>query len=274
VALRSTHTTERGARARLQQGLNLALGNGALRARINRGLERANFELIVRPPADVLEAEFESFLARCEPYTMTSRERMYAMFQATRHLVEADVPGDIVECGVWRGGSAMMSALTLLSLGDRDRKLWLYDTFEGMPEPGAPDVGLRGEDAHAEWKRNQRGDINEWCFAPLDEVRANMVATGLPPERLELVQGKVEDTIPGHTPGNISLLRLDTDWYESTYHELVHLFPLLSPGGVVILDDYGQWAGVRDAVDRYLDEQGTHLLLSRVDYAGRMAIKP
>lgn len=196
-------------------------------------------------------------MARCAEYTMTSRERMYAMFQATRYVAQAHVPGDVVECGVWRGGSSMMTALTLLSLGDEARRLWLYDTFEGMPEPGEADVGLRGEDAHGEWWRSQRGDINEWCYAPLEEVRKNMLGVGVAAERLELVQGKVEETIPARTPERISLLRLDTDWYESTYHELVHLFPLLSPGGVLILDDYGHWAGVREAVDRYLQEQST-----------------
>jgi hypothetical protein len=274
VASRSTRTTARGARARLRQGLSIALGDGALRARLNRGLARANFELIVRPPEESLEPEFESFMARCEQYTMTSRERMYAMYLASRHVAKADVPGDIVECGVWRGGSSMMAALTLLAATREPRRMWLYDTFEGMPEPGAEDFGLHGEDAHAEWARNRRGEINEWCYAPLDDVRANMAATGLPPEYLELVQGKVEETIPARAPQRIALLRLDTDWYESTYHELVHLFPLLAPGGVLILDDYGHWGGARNAVERYVGEQGIHLLLNRVDYAARLAIKP
>ncbi len=205
---------------------------------------------------------------------MTSRERMYGMFQAARHVAQAGIPGDIVECGVWRGGSSMMASLALGGMGDDRRRFWLYDTFEGMPAPDERDFGLHGEDPHAEWRRNQRGAINEWCYAPLDEVRTNMLATGVGPGRLKLVQGKVEETIPGRVPDRIALLRLDTDWYESTYHELVHLFPLLASGGVLILDDYGQWGGVRDAVDCYLAEQGIHLLLSRIDYAGRLAIKP
>jgi hypothetical protein len=237
-------------------------------------LARANFELIVKPPPEVLEPEFEGYLARCAQYTMTSDERMYSVFQASRYAAQAGIEGDIVECGVWRGGSSMMSALTLLAHeSNRDRRFWLYDTFEGMPEPGANDFGLHGEDPAAEWQRNQRGDFNEWCFAPLDDVRRNVLSTGLAPERIELVQGMVEETIPERVPERISLLRLDTDWYESSYHELSHLFPRLTRGGVLILDDYGHWGGVRKAVDQYLKEHGIKLLLHRIDYAGRLAIK-
>lgn len=270
----STRTTRRGAKARLQQSLNLALGNGALRDRLNRGLARANFELIVRPPQERLEAEFEDFLSRCSEYTMTSRERMYAMFQAVRHVVLADVPGDIVECGVWRGGSSMMAALTLLHHGERERRLWLYDTFAGMTEPTVDDIAVDGESAAAEWQRNQRGEVNEWCFSPLEEVRANLLSTGLDAGRLELVEGLVEETLPARRPEAISLLRLDTDWHDSTLHELEHLFPMLSPGGVLILDDYGHWQGARQAADRYLAEHGVTLLLNRIDYSGRLAVKP
>lgn len=251
----------------------MALGQGALRAKLNQGLARVNFELIVRQPQDVFEPEFERYQTACEPYTMTSQERMYAMFQASRHIARAGIAGDIVECGVWRGGSSMMAALTLGGLGDTGRRFWLYGTFQGMPAPGKQDFGLHGEDPHAEWRRNQRGAINEWCYAPLNEVSANMAASGVPAERLELVPGKVEETIPDRMPAQIALLRLDTDWYESTYHELVHLFPRLTAGGILILDDYGQWGGVRDAVDRYLAEQGLSLLLNRIDYAGRLAVK-
>jgi O-methyltransferase len=236
-------------------------------------LGRANFELIVRPPAETLEPEFERFLTRCEPYTMTSRERMYAVYQATRYIVEADVPGDIVECGVWRGGSSMMAALTLMSAGGGDRRLWLYDTFEGMPEPGQHDVGPDGRNAHGEWERNRQDGYNDWCYSPLEEVRANILSAGIAADAFELVQGRVEDTIPARAPERIALLRLDTDWYESTRHELAHLFPRLSPRGTLLVDDYGHWEGVRAAVDEYRREQGISLLLNRTDYAGRMAIK-
>jgi O-methyltransferase len=239
-------------------------------------LARRGWELVPReapaPPTD-MEQEFLELHARCAPFTMTSIERMYALYLAVRHVVEAGVPGDLVECGVWRGGSAMLAALALEARGDRDRSIYLYDTFAGMTRPDERDRSDHQESATLTWERQQAGDVNEWCYASLDEVRANMLSTGFPPERLRFVEGKVEDTIPGTVPERIALLRLDTDWYESTYHELKHLFPLLSTGGALILDDYGYWAGSREATDRYLAESGTTMLLNRIDLAGRIGIR-
>jgi hypothetical protein len=96
---------------------------------------------------------------------------------------------------------------------------------------------------------------------------------GYPKEKLHYVQGKVEDTIPGAAPGQIALLRLDTDWYESTHHELIHLYPRLSAGGVLIVDDYGHWQGSRRAVDEWIAQTGARILLNRIDYTGRVAVK-
>ena len=269
----SSRTTTTSTKARVQRGLNRVLGDGAARAKLNTALRRANFELIVRGPEDVWEAEFAAFYASCEPYTMTSKERMYALYQATHHIVRAEVPGDIVECGVWRGGSSMMAGMTLRAAGDAHRRMWLYDTFEGMSEPTEKDVDVNGVSARKEWEDSQKGDINEWCFSPIDEVRQNMRATGLDEGRFSYVKGMVEETLPDSKPEQIALLRLDTDWYESSYAELEHLYPLLSPGGVLIIDDYGQWAGQRDAVDQYFTENGIHMLLNRIDYASRIGIK-
>lgn len=268
-----THTTRRDARARMQQGVNLLLGNGAVRARLNEALARVNFELAPRGPQEMAEPEFERLRERCAQLTMTSRERLYAVYQAARYLAEARIEGDFVECGVWRGGSAMMAALSFAAAGDASRRLWLYDTFEGMPAPSAEDTASWEADPHEEWARNQRGPINEWCYSPLEEVRMHMASTGVDSDRLEYVQGKVEDTLPSRAPERVALLRLDTDWYESTRHELVHLFPRVVRGGVIIVDDYGHWPGVRRAVDEYVAEHGVHLLLQRIDYAGRMALK-
>jgi bifunctional ADP-heptose synthase (sugar kinase/adenylyltransferase) len=100
-----------------------------------------------------------------------------------------------------------------------------------------------------------------------------MLMTGYPSSNLIFVQGKVEETLPRVIPDNISLLRLDTDWYESTRHELIHLFPLLSKSGVLVLDDYGYWAGARKAVDEYVVENNIKILLDRVDGTGRVGLK-
>jgi O-methyltransferase len=221
-----------------------------------------------------LEPEFRALHERCKPFTMTSPERMYAVYQSVRHVVRASVPGDIVECGVWRGGSSMLAALTLSEYGDEDRRLYLYDTFAGMSEPSDRDVAASGESAMPRWRSEQSGDVNAWCYSPLDEVRRNMHSTGIAPERVQLVEGKVEDTVPAVMPERIAVLRLDTDWYESTWHELVHLYPRLSPGGVLIVDDYGHWRGAREAVDRYFGEVAEPILLARTDYTGRIGVRP
>lgn len=210
-----------------------------------------------------------------QPYTMTSRERIYALLNAVRYIVQNDIPGDIVECGVWKGGSVMAAAMELLRLGRTDRRFFLYDTFQGMPEPTAIDIDLkRGKSAvgsFEQWKDNEGG--SSWCFAPLDDVKETLSTVGYDMTRMFLVKGKVEDTIPANAPATIALLRLDTDFYESTLHELTHLFPRLSHRGVLIVDDYGQWQGARQAVDQYVMENNLGILLNRIDYTGRIGVK-
>jgi O-methyltransferase len=251
----------------------LLRGRAGARRALNHALARVGLVVIPKPPEERLEHDFLAIYEQCAYATMTSRERMYCLWQAVDHITAAGIPGDVVECGVWRGGSTMLAAMTLQRRGDTTRRLWLYDTFAGMVEPGQHDRGRRGEDAHQMWAEMRTGDHNEWCYSPLDEVQANMRRTGLAPERFKFVMGKVEDTIPGELPKRIALLRLDTDWYESTRHELIHLFPLLEPGGVLIVDDYGDWEGARRAVDEYFDETGTKILLSRIDETGRIGVK-
>ena len=244
---------------------------GAVRA----VLARLGYQLVpagVTP--DMSDPGFRAVHDGSAPYTMGTSERLYALYQAVRYLEQRAIEGAIVECGVWRGGSAMACALTLRETGGRDRPIYLYDTYAGMPEPGGKDVDFRDRAAHATWRRLQRGDANAWCLAPLDEVRRNLLSTGYAEERLHFVQGRVEDTIPGVAPDRIALLRLDTDWYESTYHELVHLYPRLAPGGVLIVDDYGFWRGSREATDQYFREQGVPMLLARLDHSARMGVKP
>jgi O-methyltransferase len=238
---------------------------------IGRLVARRGYAILNRRVAQPdMDGEFTGLYERCRPFTMTPVERMYALYAGTKYVVARDVPGDVVECGVWKGGSAMLAALTLDRVNGRDRRLHLFDTFAGMTEPTAPD----GRAALEEWRRRDRGDHNEWCYSGREEVEANMRSTGYPAERVTLVEGKVEDTLPERAPDRIALLRLDTDWYQSTYHELVHLYPRLEPGGVLIIDDYGHWSGARRAVDRYLAEIETPVLLNRIDNGGRIAIKP
>jgi hypothetical protein len=207
------------------------------------------------------------------PYTMTGPERVFALRQAVHYVIHNRIPGGIVECGVWKGGSMIAVARTMMELGVSDRYLWLYDTFDGMSEPSSHDVSLGGETAFELLAKSDKETSSVWAFAPLDEVRQNLHSTGYPEDKILYVQGKVEETIPGNAPEQISILRLDTDWYESTRHELVNLYPRLSPGGVLIIDDYGHWAGSQKAVDEYFLNMPDRPLLNRIDYCSRLCIK-
>lgn len=163
----------------------------------------------------------------------------------------------------------MLIAYTLLQENVKDRNIWLYDTFAGMTQPGEKD----GEVEKAEWlKQKLTEEKNNWCLGELDDVKNNLLITGYPVDKLNFVRGKVEDTIPRHLPGKIALLRLDTDWYESTKHELEHLYPLLQERGVLLIDDYGAWQGARKATDEYFKDK-SEVFLHRVDYTGRLVIK-
>jgi O-methyltransferase len=216
----------------------------------------------------------EETIGFVRPYTMTSPERIRALCSATRYIAEADIPGAIVECGVWRGGSMMAVARTLMRLGVQQRELYLFDTFEGMSEPGHYDVAMTGEPATALLERARRTEDDAmWCYAPFERVAEAMSLTDYPTARIHLIRGKVEDTLQMSAPSRIALLRLDTDWYESTRHEMEQLFPRLSRGGVLILDDYGHWQGAKRAIDEYLTKHQVKLLLHRIDYTGRSAVK-
>lgn len=217
-------------------------------------------------------------IERAMPHTMTGAPRVQALVDAVRHLARHGVPGAFAECGVWRGGSLLAVALTLLEEGDTARELWGWDTFEGMTEPGEHDLSAHDPPARETWLRAQQaGEVPwDWLFDPEtfdeDRVRALLLGSGYPADRVRLVRGDVLQTIPAQAPERLALLRLDTDWYESTRHELEHLWPRLSPGGVLLIDDYGHWQGARRAVDEFFGDRPP--LLHRVDYSCRVVVKP
>src|SRR5262249_17536057 len=220
-----------------------------------------------------LEPEFVTLYEECREYTVTSRERLYALYKAVQYITDNRIPGDVVECGVWRGGSMKLVAQVLLARGDTSRTLFLYDTFEGMTEPNATlDVDFSGNPAVNDWTEIQRRGV-KWAYASVEEVHDVMEMSGYPMDKVKFVKGPVEDTIPATIPASIALLRLDTDWYSSTKHEMEYLYPILSPQGVLILDDYGHYQGACRGVDEYLSKIDDKPLLQRVDYSCRLAIK-
>ncbi len=226
-------------------------------------------------PKEDMGPEFAELFEGCRGYTLIQVERMYSLYKAVQYVIKKEIPGDFVECGVWKGGASMMMAKTLLKLGVTDRKLYMYDTYAGMTEPTQEDYSIMSGATPVDqiWQGQQADDHNDWCFSPLEDVKEAMKKTGYPMEQIVFVKGPVEQTIPQTMPATIAILRLDTDWYSSTKHEMEHLFPRLSQGGVLILDDYGYWAGARKAADEYLEKHNTPLFLHRDDYSGVTGIR-
>lgn len=169
----------------------------------------------------------------------------------------------------------MLMAKMLANRGISNRKIYLFDTFEGMPPSSSVDITYKGMEANTLLADNiDNKEESIWCLAGLEEVKRNLNSTNFPESNLIYVKGKVEETLPSYQPADrIALLRLDTDWYESTKHELNVLFPLVVENGVLIIDDYGHWQGCRKAVDEYFDAHNYPVMLNRIDYTGRMAIK-
>ncbi|WP_045877346.1 TylF/MycF/NovP-related O-methyltransferase [Pseudofrankia sp. DC12] len=220
---------------------------------------RAGFEM---PGMDALAV---STIRETSPYTMTDASKVFGLIQAVRYLLNNKIPGDIVECGVWAGGSAMAAARTLLQAGDTSRHLYLFDTFEGMPAPTGVDIAPDGQTAENLLAHADPTDpASAWSIVPLEQVRENMARIGYPEDRIHFVKGLVEQTVPEQAPERIALLRLDTDWYESTRHEMEHLYPRIMPGGVLIVDDYGWWKGSQQAVDAYVATHRIPILLNRM----------
>jgi len=192
------------------------------------------------------DPEMVNDLTWCKQYSMTTPERLVSLHDAVQYVIKNKIPGSIVECGVWKGGSMAMVAKTLIRMQEQERDLYLFDTFAGMSQPTSEDIRWDGQSAQPLWQENVQSEkTNAFCYASLEEVKNVLDKTKYNPTKIHYVQGKVEDTLPSHAPQTIALLRLDTDWYQSTRHELQHLFSRLSIGGVLIIDDYGCWKGAK-----------------------------
>lgn len=231
----------------------------------------------VVPPQQYLTDMDPSFFPlwkRVEFQTMISVERAYTIYSAVTYLVKAGIQGDFVECGVWKGGASMLMALTLKELGVGDRSIRLYDTFSGMTPPTKEDqIAWNKRPVLEKWNEDLRGEKDNfrWWAVSREMVQENMLSTGYPSDLISLVEGDVLETLPAQAPDRIALLRLDTDWYQSTRHELEQLYPKLRPGSLLLIDDYGHFTGARKAVDEYFAD--TPVFLHRDDYTGRSLVK-
>jgi O-methyltransferase len=245
---------------------------------LNKAAAKFEYKIVrnvVEPGPDMQgDQQFMQLYHFCKPFTMTSPERLYSLYQSVKYVINNNIKGDFVECGVWKGGSSMMIAKVLQSLDVTDRTIWMYDTYEGMTEPTKEDRDYTGEDATRLLNHADKSDSNSvWCYSALEEVQSNMQKSGYPLQMIRYVKGKVEDTIPGQIPVAIALLRLDTDWYASTYHEMTHLYPLLQTKGILIIDDFGHWEGAKKAILQYFNENNLHPLVNRIDETGRIVLK-
>lgn len=219
-----------------------------------------------------LSPDDRALLDAAKGISMTSPIAQREFIQAIKHVEAHSIGGDIVECGVWRGGNLVIAGLLKKRLGF-DRRIWAYDTFAGMTAPTDADfkpaakLNVRGKFAQLD-----RSGHNEWCLASLDEVQANYAAR-VGQNDLLTVKGPVQETLldPKNIPEKIAVLRLDTDFYDSTKIELELLYPRLASGGVLIIDDYGEWAGARKAVDEFF--LGQNVWLHYVTHTVRLMIK-
>lgn len=249
-----------------------------LKGFIKKQLTKWGYDIVKLNKADRWPIDFEEahkkIIQKVRPYTMTSHERIFGLVEAVKYLAKNNIQGDIVECGVWKGGSMLAIAEALITMNEKNRDLYLYDTYEGMSQPTEHDVNFTDQKAQDLLTTDKNKEENfVWAYSTLETVKQTMSLTIYPENKVHYIKGKVEDSIPSTLPGRIALLRLDTDWYESTRHELIYLFPLLVKGGILIIDDYGFWKGARKAVDEYINDNKIQILLNRLDDTGRIGVK-
>lgn len=214
----------------------------------------------------------QEVISNAKQYSMTPTSRMWALIQSVAHVNQNNISGDFVECGVWQGGNLILLSATQEQSGI-SRAIYGFDTFTGMVEPKIFDIDFRGKSA-IEMMSNTRkidGENSIHAFASLDLVKKNLSENNS--KNVKLIQGDVAETLLNieNLPKKIAILRLDTDWYESTKVELEVLYPLLEPGGVLIIDDYGHFEGARKAVDEYFKDEKPWM--HYIDYSCRLIIK-
>lgn len=213
------------------------------------------------------DAEFMEIHEKVRRMTLTSIERQYALFNAVTYVVENGIPGDIVECGVYKGGSMFLVGLRLKQL-KADRKIWMYDRFEkGMTEPGPDDIPIEGVGADHFYRVG--------LGVPVSQVIGLFNNYGI--SNFQVVPGDVRETLrrEENLPPMISILRMDTDWYDSSLVELERLYPRLVSGGVAISDDHGHWLGQAKAFNDYFEKhfEFRKPYLNRNDYSCRTWVK-
>ena len=205
--------------------------------------------------------EFSKIYRTVRPHTMLSSRRLRGLYDAVRYVVRNDIPGEIVECGTARGGSAALMGITLRRM-DSSKGLWVFDAFEGLPEPSKADP---------DW-RIAKGYVGR-CRGEVEQVRSFFQEVGIL-GKSRIVKGLFQDTLAKAEISQIAVLHLDGDWYDSVRVCLEGLYDRVSPGGIIQIDDYGYWAGARRAVDEFIEKENIEAELQQIDYEGRQLTKP
>jgi O-methyltransferase len=191
--------------------------------------------------------------------TMIGQKRLNNLQQCVRRVLADQVPGDLIEAGTWRGGATILMRALLELDGDTDRKVWVADSFSGCPEPDPeiypPDAG-------------DRHHTYEFLVVPVEEVKRNFERYGFLDDRVRFVEGWFRDTLPKLENERWALVRIDGDLYESTWVALENLYPRLSPGGFVIVDDFGAVPGSKEAVEEFRAKNEIGEKLRRIDWTG------
>ena len=223
---------------------------------VRSALRERGWRVVQRGGDPSLRAEGRDWPPHAE--TMIGSRRLANVLDCTATALVDGVPGDLVETGVWRGGTVAFLRGVLAAMGDTERRVWACDSFEGLPEASHElDVPMRFH------------EFRELAVG-LDEVRANIARYGLLDDRIRFVPGWFRDTLAGVAAevGSIAVLRLDGDLYESTMDALTNLEPRVSPGGFVIVDDHGGIEACRLAVAEYRDDRGITAPIHEVDWTG------
>ena len=216
-----------------------------------------------------IDEENKNLINFIDDYSLTPLVRRWILIKSLHYINKKKIDGDNVECGIWRGGNLFLAKKVQEKYyGNIKRSLYGYDTFEGMPQPSEHD-GLKANQVYTEFKNKQE----PWTKASLEDVLSSSRKLFSNTDDFIFIKGKVENTLieKSNLPEKISLLRLDTDFYESTKVELDILYPLLSTKGVLIIDDYGDFPGCRKAVDEYFSDK--NVLIVGIDKSCRVIIK-
>ncbi len=206
--------------------------------------------------------------------TMIGLPRLIANVMSAKYVIKNKLEGDFLECGVWRGGSTLAVKM-IFEEYHWDAKVWLFDTFKGMTKPNKFDNLHNGENAKIHYDKFDKGDYNAWCYASVEDVKQVFMEAKVNMNQCEFIKGDVMKTLPQHIDKikHLSLLRLDTDWYESTKIEIEMLYPKLVSKGILIIDDFGFWEGARKAIEEYFDQQNHYPYLHHIDHSGRICLK-